>query len=223
MSSSPPIDRLVDDLVVERHDQRVLELHAVAPDVGDHVGDVDRVFAVGREIDFRENAAARAERQDRATCVSCVPGPARKVQPAGPRIRPADRLHGDGARGDHVLLDEGRRHLQRRRDVVEALGRCRLPAATRSRRRRPRADRGPRSRIPCDSADAARPGPVDVRLRWPPRRANPRATRPASRRPRASGCSAPGGGMTRPRSLRTAFSNTSACCADALGRDVLRS
>ena len=27
----------------------------------------------------------------------------------------------------------------------------------------------------------------------------------------ASGCRAPGGGMTRPRSLRTAFSNTSAC------------
>src|SRR5580704_17558742 len=47
--------RLVDDLVVERDHQRVLELHAVAPDMGGHVGDVDPVFAVRWEIDAREN------------------------------------------------------------------------------------------------------------------------------------------------------------------------
>ena len=113
--------RLVDDLVVHGHDQRVLELHAVAPDVGDHVGDVDDVFAVRREIDVGEDAAARAERQ---------PGHVRELRAgagaegpsAGPRVGTAHRLHGHGARGDDVLLDEGRRHLQRRRDVVEALG-----------------------------------------------------------------------------------------------------
>ena len=54
---------LIDDLVVERHDQRILVLHAIAPDMADHVGDVDAVFAVGRKIDFRENAAACPERQ----------------------------------------------------------------------------------------------------------------------------------------------------------------
>ena len=37
----------------------------------------------------------------------------------------------------------------------------------------------------------------------------------------ASGCLAPGGGMTRPRILRTAFSNTSGVLADALRRDSL--
>ena len=50
-----------------------------------------------------------------------------------------------------------------------------------------------------------------VRLAGGLDRASPRARRPASRRPRRPAARAPGGGMTRPRSLRTAFSNTSAC------------
>ena len=79
------------------------------------------VFAVRREIDLGENAAARAERK--AGHVGQLrAGPGAERPPAGSCIRPAHRLHGHGARGDDVLLDEGRRHLQRRRDVVEALG-----------------------------------------------------------------------------------------------------
>ncbi len=167
------------------------------------------VFAVGREIDFGENASARAERQTwhvrELRAGSGAEGPA-----AGSRIRPAQRLHGHSARGDHVLLDERRRHLQRRRDVVEALGDvvCRQDLARVELDGEQIADRV------CVFL-AVEPMQDDlvrhVRLCWPRDRANLRARRPASRWPRASGCRAPGGGMTRPRSLRTAFSNTSAC------------
>ena len=73
------------------------------------------------KIDFPENAAARAERK--AGDVRELRARSRAERPpARPRIRLADRLHGDGARRDDVLLDERRRHLQRRRDVVEAFG-----------------------------------------------------------------------------------------------------
>ncbi len=61
-------DGLIDDFVVDRHDQRILVLHAVAPDMGGHVGDVDAVFAVGGEIHFRENAAPGPERQSGNVC-----------------------------------------------------------------------------------------------------------------------------------------------------------
>ena len=112
--------RLVNHLVVERHDQRVLELHAVAPDVGGHVGDVDDVVAVGREIDAGEDASARAQRQaGDVRELGAWPGAERPA--AGSCVRPAERLHGHCARGDHILFDEGRRYLQRRRDVVEPL------------------------------------------------------------------------------------------------------
>ena len=60
----------------------------------------------------------------------------------------------------------------------------------------------------------------DVRLTCEACRANLRATRPASRLPCASGCLAPGGGMTRPRSLRTAFSKQFGILGDARGRDA---
>ena len=113
--------RLVDHLAVEGDDERVLELHAVAPDVGGDVGDVDDVFAVRRQVDVGEDAAARAERQ--AGHVRELRARAGAERPAaGPRVGPAHGLHRHGARRDHVLLDEGRRHLQRRGDVVEAVG-----------------------------------------------------------------------------------------------------
>ena len=113
--------RLVDQLAVERDDQRVLELHPAAPDVGGQVGDVDGVFAVRREIDFAENAAARAERQARD--VRKLRAGRRAEGPAAwARVRLAHRLHRHGARRDDVLLDERRRHLQRCRNVVEAAG-----------------------------------------------------------------------------------------------------
>src|SRR5262249_39820577 len=56
---------LIDDLVVERHHPGILVLHAIAPDVAGHVGDVDVVFPVRGEIRFRENAASCAKRQSR--------------------------------------------------------------------------------------------------------------------------------------------------------------
>ena len=54
---------LVDLLAVEHDDQLVLELHVVDPEGLRHVGDVERVLAVGREVVVHHNAAARAERQ----------------------------------------------------------------------------------------------------------------------------------------------------------------
>ena len=113
--------RLIDELVIEGHDQRVLELHAAAPDVRDDVGDIDGVLAVRRKIDFRENAAARTEwkagRVGKLRAWCGAEGP-----PSWSGIRPAERFHGYGARGDDILFDEGGRHLQRGRNVVEAFG-----------------------------------------------------------------------------------------------------
>ena len=66
------------------------------------------------------DAAARAERQP--FHVRELVARARRVSlAAGPGVRLADRAHRDGARRDHVLLDERRRHLQAARDVVEVL------------------------------------------------------------------------------------------------------
>src|SRR5262245_15526722 len=56
-------DSLIDNLIVERHHERVLELHAIAPDVGSHISDIDDVFAVRWQIDFGENTSASAERK----------------------------------------------------------------------------------------------------------------------------------------------------------------
>ena len=56
-------DGLVDHLAVQGHDQRVLELHPAAPDIGHDVGDIHHVFAIRRQIHVGEDAAAGAERQ----------------------------------------------------------------------------------------------------------------------------------------------------------------
>ncbi len=112
--------RLVDDLVVQGHDDRVLELRVVAPDVAEHVGDVDFVLAVGREQVRRDEAAARAERQ--AAHVRLLVPRRREVGlTARARIGPTDGAHGDLPRRTDVLLDERRRDLQSARDVVEVL------------------------------------------------------------------------------------------------------
>ena len=97
--------RLVDDPSVERHHQGVLELHAIAPDMGDHIGDVDDVLAVRWEIGGPENASARAERKARHMS-ELRAGARAERPPAGSRIRPAHRFHSHGARGDDILLDE---------------------------------------------------------------------------------------------------------------------
>ena len=79
------------------------------------------VLAVGGQIDFREDAAARAERQ--SGHVRQLRAGGRLERPAaGPSVGLAERLDGDGARRNDVLLDERGRHLQRGGDVVVALG-----------------------------------------------------------------------------------------------------
>ena len=171
--------RLVDDLVVERHHERVLVLHAVAPDMGGHVGDVDDVFAVGRQIDVGQDAAARAERQP-GHVGELRAGAGAERPSLRPCVAPAHRLDGHLARGDHVLLDERRRHLQRRGDVVEPVGHVVGGQHFRGARTRPPADRARRSSIPCDSAGAAPRGRARARGRRPCR-ARSRARRPASR------------------------------------------
>src|SRR6185503_8644658 len=50
---------LVDLAAIERHDDLVLELHVVDPDRLRHVGDVDDVLAVGRELMLDDDAATR--------------------------------------------------------------------------------------------------------------------------------------------------------------------
>ena len=78
------------------------------------------VFAVGGEIHFRENAAACPQRQS-GNVRELIAG-SRAERPAlRARIALAERLDRDVVGGMHVLLDEGRRNLQRGGDVVEAL------------------------------------------------------------------------------------------------------
>ena len=113
----------VDLLAVDRDDQRVLELHVVDPQGLGHVGDVEHVLAVGREVVVHGDAAARAQRQ--AFLVeelgAGVPGP---VGRAGrQRVLVAHGLHDHAARGTNVLVEEGRGDLQRLRVVVEAIAR----------------------------------------------------------------------------------------------------
>ncbi len=115
--------RFVDQLAVERDDQVVLELHVVDPQGLRHVGDVQHVLAVGREVVVDGDAAARAQRQAilveqlRAGLLRAIGGA------GGQRILVAHGLHDHGARGGDVLVEEGRRDLQRGGDVVEALAR----------------------------------------------------------------------------------------------------
>ena len=203
-------DGLIDDLVVDRHHQRILVLHAVAPDVVGHVGDVDAVFAVGGEIHFRENAAARPQRQS-GNVRELIAG-SRAERPAlRASIAPAERRERDVMGGKDVLLNEGRRNLQGGRDVVEAL-------------------RGVVRRQQFGAVDVDQKQIVDrvfVLLAIQPMQhwlsvtcawlgslsseSSSHATSESTALP--SGCFAPGGGMTRPRSLRTAFSKSSGSLA----------
>ena len=66
------------------------------------------------------------------TCVSCEPGPARNVQPPGRASGRPIAFTATRARRDHVLLDERRRHLQRRRRCCRSPRPRRRPAAPRS-------------------------------------------------------------------------------------------
>src|SRR5690606_41117400 len=81
-------------LAVHDDDDMVLELHVVAPDVRRHVGDVDLVLAVGREVVLDDEAAPRAERK--AFHVRLLQPRGRVVRfAAWPHVGPSERLHGD--------------------------------------------------------------------------------------------------------------------------------
>ena len=124
------------------------------------------------------------------------------------------------ARRDDVLLDEGRRHLQRRGDVVEALGHV-------VGRQHLGGVEVHRQQIAHGVAVFLAVQPVQherVRSRAPGSAA--RSSVCSSHATSASaagalGCRAFGGGITRPRTLRTAFSNTSACWPMLFRRQVV--
>jgi hypothetical protein len=124
--------RAVDLLAVEQHDHRVLELHARHFACHRHVADGQLVFAVGREVVLDVEAAACPERHPLET-VLLAAGSGRGARrqrnhhvldvAVGRRdrrsLRVANRLDGHRARGEDVLVDEVRRHLQRGGVVVE--------------------------------------------------------------------------------------------------------
>ena len=80
------------------------------------------VFAVGRKIDFPEDASARPERQSgdmrELIARSCAERPA-----LGATVGFTHGLYSDVVGCDHVLLNKGWRDLQCGRDVVETLRR----------------------------------------------------------------------------------------------------
>ena len=124
--------RAIELLAVEQRDHRVLELHPRHFARQRHVADRELVLAVRREIVFDDEAAARAEghpfdvmllpagagsaaRRQRDHHVGDVAVRGR----LGQRLRVADRLERDRARGVDVLVDEVGRHLQGGGVVVE--------------------------------------------------------------------------------------------------------
>ncbi len=143
-----------------------------------------------------------------ATCVSCVPGPARKVHPPGRASgRPTAFTATARAAMTYCSMKEG--------DTCNAVAMLSKPSAMSSA--------GNSSVASISTARRSRTAfAYSLRLRrcrttWSGRCGLPaRSSDSSSQATResidaASGCLAPGGGMTRPRSLRTAFSNTSAC------------
>ena len=167
-------------------------------------------LTVRGEIDVGENSAARAERQA-GHVRQLRAGAGAERPPARTRIGSTDGRHGDGARRDDVLLDERRRHLQGRRDIVESLSHIvgrqhRIGVELHGQKIA--------NRVRVFLAIEAMQDEA-VRHVCLPRHCGavqgilePSDERVGRRR---VGLLDPGGGITRPRSLRTAFSNTSAC------------
>ena len=147
--------------------------------------------------------------------------------PTARGLRVADGLRAQVARGAQELIDERRRHRQRVRDVVEAV----LGAVDGQQRRGIDLEReqiANRVRV-LGAIHAMRRHVAGRRARAPRHRASPRARRRTHRSPHRSGFrpASLGGGIMRPRSLRTARSNVSACAATSSGderveRDVGR-
>ena len=138
----PLVDRLVvgfsadsgaiELLAVEQRDHRVFEFHPRHFPRQRHVADRQLVVAVGREIVFDDEAAARAERHPfDVMLLPAGAGRARRRQRNhhvggvavggrhGRRLGVADRLERDGPRGVDVLVDEIGRDLQGGGVVVE--------------------------------------------------------------------------------------------------------
>ncbi len=78
------------------------------------------VFAVGGKIHFRENAAARPQRQS-GNVGELIAGSGAERPALRASVALAERQESDVMGGQDVLLDEGRRNLQGGSDVVEAL------------------------------------------------------------------------------------------------------
>ncbi len=93
----------------------------VHPEGAREIRDGQRVFAVRREVVIDHDAAARAERQTVAMEALGARAFGRVVRRGRQRLRITERLSGDLLRGADVLIHERRRHLQGRRDVVEAV------------------------------------------------------------------------------------------------------
>ena len=155
------------------------------------------------------------------TCVSCVPEPARNVHPPGRASgRPTAFTATARAAMTYCSMKDG--------DTCNAAAMLSKPSATSSAGSTSRRVEVDRQQIPDRVRVFLAIEPVQDDLVRHVRLAGARSSDSSSQATSesmaaASGCRAPGGGMTRPRSLRTAFSNTSACWADALGRDAPRS
>ena len=80
--------------------------------------DGDAILAVGREVVFEPDAAARAERQ---RIVRILVGRDGVLHTRNARVGIADREPRDLPRRGNVLIEERRRHAQGGRDIVEAL------------------------------------------------------------------------------------------------------
>ena len=166
------------------------------------------VFAVGRKVVTRDDAAARAEGHALEALV--LRGVARRqIGGLGRRLPVADRHAGDARRRGRVRLEQRRRDRQRPGDVVEAVGRVVGRQQRRDVDLAGRADREWRWRTPSGSADAGRPTPGSARAAA----ARSISASSQSRSPSYSasgGRGTSGGGITPARSLRITFSHSSA-------------
>jgi hypothetical protein len=143
--------------------------------------------------------------------VSCVPGAARKVHPPGLASgRPSAFTATARAAMTYCSMKDG--------DTCNAVAMLSKPSAMSSAGRSSLASISTASRSRTALAYSFRLS--RCKTTWSDRCDGPaaaaRSSESSSQATRestawASGCRAPGGGMTRPRNLRTAFSNTSAC------------
>ena len=145
------------------------------------------------------------------TCVSCEPGPARNVQPPGRASgRPTAFTAAARAAMTYCSMNDG--------DTCRAAAMLSKPSTTSSAGSTASASNSTARRSRTAFAYSLRLSRCRTRrsgtcvFAAPAARSSELSSQAMSASAdAASGCLDPGGGMTRPRSLRTAFSNTSAC------------